>query len=175
MQTPPHLGGHCNRTHLDEGVLDCLIGLPIESMVDVGCGPGGMVKMALAKGIAAFGIDGDPNVINSNIRLHDFTYGPYEMDEVDLAWSVEFLEHVPEQCLDNVFSVFRKCKYVFCTHNHLPEDNGQHVNYRSNDYWRDIFYMYGFLYESECTKTLRRVSTMKRNFVRKTGQFFRRI
>ena len=49
---PAHLGGHDNETHLDNGVLDYMISkYKIESYVDVGCGPGGMVELAASKGL----------------------------------------------------------------------------------------------------------------------------
>jgi 2-polyprenyl-3-methyl-5-hydroxy-6-metoxy-1,4-benzoquinol methylase len=53
---PPHLGGHDNETHLDSGVLDYMIKkYKIESYLDVGCGPGGMVELAASKGLRVMG------------------------------------------------------------------------------------------------------------------------
>lgn len=49
MSLPEHLGGHKNRTHLDEGSLDhCIKILQVKSMLDIGCGPGGMVEIGRA-------------------------------------------------------------------------------------------------------------------------------
>ena len=43
---PVHLGGHFNRTHVDEGVLLLARSqLGVETLLDVGCGPGGMVMI----------------------------------------------------------------------------------------------------------------------------------
>jgi len=42
-----HLGGHFNRTHLDEGSLLFIIKeFNIKSFLDIGCGPMGMVVLA---------------------------------------------------------------------------------------------------------------------------------
>ena len=59
-ELPSHLGGHKNKTHLDEGTIDYLIKkFKPKSFLDIGCGPGGMVKIATNKGLKARGIDGD--------------------------------------------------------------------------------------------------------------------
>ena len=50
---PPamHLGGHEELTQFDEGVFDDLVSrFDLRSFLDVGCGPGGMVCYALARG-----------------------------------------------------------------------------------------------------------------------------
>ena len=67
MSLPEHLGGHKNITHLDEGALDHMMRiLNVKSMLDIGCGPGGMVKLAKSKGLDAYGIDGDFSVERDN-------------------------------------------------------------------------------------------------------------
>jgi len=156
-------------TNMDEGVLNFLIGtLSIESMVDVGCGPGGMVKLARSLGLDAYGIDGDPEVFPD--FLHNFEDGSLSVDRTDLAWSVEFLEHIEEQYLDNVFSVFKQSQFVFCTAN--PKPGPWHFNCNPFGYWVDQFYRRGFAFNAQMTEELRFVSTMDREFVEDTGMFF---
>jgi SAM-dependent methyltransferase len=163
------LGGHCNMTNMDKGSLDYIVrNLGIKTMVDVGCGPGGMVTLAKEMGVDAVGIDGDPTVI-SDIR-HDFENGPFVIEPKDLAWSVEFLEHIEEQYLDNVFSVFGNCKYVFCTHN--PKPGPWHSNCKPNEYWVKEFTKRGFKYAPLTTQGIKEHSTMVREFVQNTGMFF---
>ena len=49
---PQHLGGHENETHIDDGALSYFIeNFDVKSMVDIGCGPGGMVDLAKRKGL----------------------------------------------------------------------------------------------------------------------------
>jgi len=46
-ELPKHLGGHQNKTHLDVGTLEFFKStFNIKSMLDIGCGPGGMVNLA---------------------------------------------------------------------------------------------------------------------------------
>lgn len=163
------IGGHMFMTNIDPGALAYIAEtLPIKTMIDVGCGPGGMIKEAEKLGITAYGIDGDPAI--SPDVLHHFDDGPLEVDKADLAWSIEFLEHINEKSLDNVFSVFKKCKYVFCTHNMKP--GPFHQNCRPNEYWLEVFKNNGFEYGQEMTTQIKKHSTMEREFVRDTGTFF---
>ena len=75
-------------------------------MLDVGCGPGGMIELAESVGISSWGIDGDPYVKRQTpVIIHDYTLGPVDASRLprkqfDLAWSVEFLEHVEEKFID---------------------------------------------------------------------------
>jgi len=163
------IGGHCNMTNLDAGVLNYLVStFGIESMIDVGCGPGMMIYLARKAGLQAYGVDGDPTV-HPDV-LHNFDHGPLVVELADLAWSVEFLEHVDECFLDNVFSVLEKCRYVFCTAN--PKPGPWHSNCQPIRYWKQVFHDRGFWFDTAATTFIRRVSTMERDFVRDTGMFF---
>jgi cyclopropane fatty-acyl-phospholipid synthase-like methyltransferase len=163
------VGGHCYMTNEDWGALAFMVkALQLKSMVDVGCGTGGMVHVARKLGLESYGIDGDPNVLPE--VLHDFYKGSLEIEKVDLAWSVEFLEHIKESYLDNVFSVFNKCKYVFCTKN--PNEGKWHTNCNDHMYWLKIFNDRGFRIDEPFTKQIKQHSTMEREFVKDTGAFF---
>jgi len=98
---PSHLGGHSNKTWIDSGSLQCMYDYyGVRTMIDVGCGPGGQVSEAHKIGIEATGFDGDYTV-NPDVLI-DFTKDEYETDDTwDMAWCVEFLEHVEEQYLPN--------------------------------------------------------------------------
>lgn len=181
-KTPTHLGGHDRITHLDKGALDYLVGrFRIRSMLDVGCGPGGMVLLARSLGLSADGVDGDPAVREflPDVIQHDFIKGPMirrlsygESYKWDLAWSVEFLEHVEERYLLNVFAALDRCCVVFVTHA-LPGVGGyHHVNCRSEAYWCNRFGLNGFVLDEEATTGCRAASTMDRDFARRTGKVF---
>ena len=164
------LGGHLGVTNMDVGALQYLVDtFAIKTMIDVGCGPGGMVKAARELGLIAYGLDGDI-WCNANI-VHDFTKGPFEIERMDLAWSVEFLEHVEERYMSNIFSVLNKCKYVFCTHN--PKPGLWHSNCMPNEYWIDVFENNDFEYDEEVTLQVKKKSTMVKSFVQDNGTFFR--
>jgi cyclopropane fatty-acyl-phospholipid synthase-like methyltransferase len=164
------IGGHEGITNLDEGALQHIIDVfDVKSMIDIGCGPGGMVKVAHQLGLRVVGVDGDETVNPDS--LHDYEKAPLLVGEWDLAWCVEFLEHIREEYLPNVFSTFNSCRYVFCTAN--GNRGPYHSNCRSKDYWINQFREYGFIYDHAMTEELKEYSTMHREFVQKTGMFFR--
>jgi len=94
--------------------------------------------------------------------FHDYTTGKYILDETyDLGWSVEFLEHVGEEYLDNIFSALSCCKVVCCTHA-LPNQSGvHHVNCRKPKYWIDVFKKYGFRHDTRSSLYIKIISDMK--------------
>jgi 2-polyprenyl-3-methyl-5-hydroxy-6-metoxy-1,4-benzoquinol methylase len=176
-----HLGGHLWTTHIDDGALSLLKEeLGITTLLDVGCGTGGMVEHAESMGITAEGIDGDytvkfPEAVVDKIKLHDYTTGVSHLKKTyDLIWSVEFLEHVEEQFMDNYMADFKKGKYVMITFNRgLKRAGHHHVNCQLEPYWVDAFERRGFIVDWEMTARVREASTMKREFVRDTGLVFK--
>jgi SAM-dependent methyltransferase len=203
-KVPEHLGGHMNKTHTDEGVLTFMRDtMKSNSMVDIGCGPGGQVELARSLGYeTVIGIDGDWSVLPKtaeNICLewmgestsedeqkespfwfvHDFSekpasflYQPYVPVFFDLAWSVEFLEHVEEQYIPNYMPIFQACKYAIVTHAVPGQDGHHHVNCQEKDYWVDKFREYDMIYQDELTVMARDSSTMKKPFIKRTGLVF---
>jgi SAM-dependent methyltransferase len=179
-----HLGGHFNITHLDSGALEWAIeNYQVKSMLDIGCGPGGMVELAVKKyGLDALGIDGDftlERFDDSKFLIHDYTKGHAEINkDFDLAWSCEFVEHVYEEFLPNYMPSFQSCKVVIMTY--APPGHGgyHHVNCRPEEYWIEKFKNYGFSYDENLTKELRIASTMNiekpkaKQFVKNRGMVF---
>lgn len=181
METPLHLGGHAGIVHEDLGALAwAKQKFGIKSAVDVGCGPGHMVKHMLDAGIDARGIDGDPNLTWG--RPEKFIRQDYSIDgvgvmvndgPVDLGWAVEFLEHVEEQYLPNVFKTFEDCKVLIVTAAPPGTEAGHHhVNCKDIEYWKAKFLEFDFYFDAEATVQLRAASKMTRNFMRETGMVF---
>lgn len=134
---PEHLGGHYGYTNMDKPTLDYLIKrFHVKSMLDIGCGTGGMVEYARSLGIDARGVDGDPNMQSEFVDTHDFTKGVLVPErEYDLIWSVEFVEHVEEEFVQNILETFKSGKVLMMTHA-LPKQGGKHhVNLQWADYW----------------------------------------
>ena len=152
-----------------ESILGCV------SLVDVGCGPGGQVEMAGIHGIDCIGIDGDPSVAPD--ILHDFTEGPlpdntFGDDGVNVAWCVEFVEHVEEKYMENYLQLFDQCDAIIMTHA-IPKQRGHHhVNCKSPDYWIDVMRKRGFRVSSDLTNLVRQSSDMKHDYMRNTGLVF---
>lgn len=179
MNLPKHLGGHLNKTHVDEGNLNWLIeNFKIKSLLDVGCGPGGMVELAHKKGLKSLGVDGDYTLKrfdNNFFVIHDYTTGPLDLNEkYDLCWSVEFVEHVEEKYIDNYMQTIKNAELVVITHAPPGWPGHHHVNCQTADYWINVFKNYNFKYNSDLTNTLREKSTMKKQFIQRNGLFFSR-
>lgn len=187
--TPLHLGGHKYITHTDHGVLRwCRDKLNIHSMIDIGCGPGGQVRAAREEGYEwAIGIDGDPAVQDPGLmNQHDFTTGPvFLFGNYQLAWCVEFLEHVEDQYIDNVFSAFSMSDYAVVTAAPPGKGGFHHVNCRSWEWWKNVFYRSGWTENEALGEQMRAHSTMlaegeargvnPRDFVRQRGHFMQRM
>lgn len=192
---PDHLGGHEFETHIDEGALKHLIKkFGIKSMIDVGCGPGGMVKKAKELGLQVVGVDGDFTIdremdVQMQVYIHDYSKSeyvhkePWQVDNFnyefvdaafDLAWCVEFLEHVDAEYIYNFMATFRQCKYVICTHAFPGQPGKHHVNCRDHQYWVDIFTAFGFEVDPETTNEIREASTMGERYMRQQSLFFKR-
>lgn len=180
-ETNDHLGGHLNRTNIDEGALQWLINrFEPESFVDIGCGPGGMVDLALSEGLDAMGIDGDPSIVRDFIHKHDFTHEPYYPPrKYDIGWSVEFVEHVYEKYMTNYMPVFRMCKVAVVTYAPPGTPGHHHVNLQEESYWIEKFKDNGLTFDLALTTELRNASTMNLNkkshekrFVQKRGMVF---
>lgn len=173
-----YLGGHNWVTHTDEGSLRFVKEeLSVTTMLDVGCGPGGQVKTALALGIDAEGVDGDPRVIAEaeGFVIHecDYTKSTFEK-EVDFIWSVEFLEHVKEEYQENYMKTFMKAKHVFITFAPPGKGGNHHVNLKPAEYWIKVFETHGFIFDLTITSQIRNDSTMQREFVKRNGLYFRK-
>lgn len=178
-QLPQHLGGHENETHIDDGALSYFIkNFDVKSMVDIGCGPGGMVDLAKRKGLDVIGLDGDftvarPDEIKDNVVIHDFVKGAYQLDKIyDLAWTVEFVEHVEEKYMDNFIDVMKQCKYVIMTHAFPGQPGHHHVNCQHASYWVKEMGKRGFIYDNITTMAVRSVSTMRERYIRQQSLFF---
>jgi len=180
---PDHLGGHMNKTHVDVGVLEIFKSMSeCKSFIDVGCGPGGQVQTAARLDFErCVGVDGDWTVLPKNVYdqkttfyLHDFTKEPVQRDlgYFDLAWSVEFLEHVEEKYIPNYMILFQRSKYIVVTHA-LPGQAGHHhVNCQEPKYWVDKFAEYDIIYDEALTTKVREASTMAKPFIKRTGLAF---
>jgi len=184
---PDYLGGHLNRTNIDEPLLLHVKNkFNIKSMLDIGCGPGGMRKVANRNNIEWFGVDGDPTVIENTdcSLLHDFTLGEAKLDKTfDLVWCTEFLEHVEEKYVSNYMPLFKLGKLAVVTAAPPGWPGHHHVNCREESYWIDVFKEYGLYYDDALTGQFKTISKMnpenkgyrygdRKNFFLKAGLVF---
>lgn len=172
-----YLAGHDDVTHTDEGVLDYLIKtFSIKSMLDIGCGPGGMLDLAKQKQLTVQGVDGDYTLPQRPDRIIlDFTKQKWEgTEQYDLGWSVEFVEHVRKEYMENYLAAFDCCKYVLMTGAPPGTPGNHHVNCQPHDFWIYVLEDRGFKYDDAATKEIRCKSSMVRSFIRENGLFFRK-
>ena len=131
------------------------------SLLDIGCGAGGIVFDALMQGIPAFGIDGSNynkktgymywSILKNNLLTCDATKNYYfkKSDEpfrfkVISSW--ECLEHIPEKnipnFLKNIYQNLDSDGYFIGSISKLPyEKDGivYHVTLKDNTWWEDKF------------------------------------
>ena len=157
-----HLGGHFDFTAMVVKTFDYIQEkYNIRSMLDIGCGPAGMVEYANYKGVYAIGVDGDPELGEKPYTiLHDFTTGQLELDETfELVYSTEFVEHVEEQYLNNFMTLFQKGCYVFISAAPPGQSGHHHVNCKNKEYWIQKFEQYDFEYLPEDSEEIAKTST----------------
>jgi cyclopropane fatty-acyl-phospholipid synthase-like methyltransferase len=158
---PEHLGGHYGYTNMDRPSLKYLVEhFNIKSMLDVGCGTGGMVEYAHSLGLDALGVDGDTNVACDHIVNHDFTQGAYIPDkEYDLIWCVEFVEHVEAKFIPNFLETFRHGKILMMTFAPPGQGGKHHVNLQTASYWTNKLYK-DWKVDRESTDHIRNTTTI---------------
>ena len=153
---PPHLGGHFGNTNVDTATLGYLVKrYGIATMLDVGCGPGGMIDAAAALGVDTLGIDGDSTITRPDVLIHDFTTGPMRTADFDLIWCVEFVEHVEAQYQDNFLATFAGGKVLFLTAAPPGFPGWHHVNCQEPQYWIDLLGQHGWALDTEATQWVR--------------------
>jgi|TARA_R110000787_G_scaffold13767_3_gene42892 hypothetical protein len=179
-----HLGGSNGRCHIDQGAFNYMVSeFKIKSMLDIGSGTNQMVEVAHEAGIDGIGIDGDGTFKRKGpFAIHDYTKGTFivatktnENRKFDLAWSVEFLEHVEEEYIENYMSTFKQCHYVIVTAAPPGTPGWHHVNCQNKEYWIEKFNEYGFVFDEAATSGVRKASTMGRDFMRDNGMVFQNI
>lgn len=180
----PHLGGY-NRTHDGQGTWcpelwqKLIDDLGIKSMVEIGSGLGDTVRWFRDQGIYSLGIEGEPTAAReSGAIIHDYTKGPRRVAECDLVWSAEVVEHIEEEFIDNFMQTFKAGRYVGLSAAQPGDFGYHHVNCRSPDYWIEVFKRYGFTYDREYTRALKRVvpfGVPRCRCIRNNFLFFRRV
>lgn len=169
---PAHLGGHQNMTWIDESVLDYLIArYRVRTMLDIGCGPGGMVDLAEQRGLEVWGVDGDPTLARDGIATHDFTMGPLVLlRQWELIWCVEFVEHVEQQYQENYLATFDAGRVLFLTAAYPGQGGHHHVNEQPSAYWIDLLQSRGWALDDEATEWVRHNGATP--FAKMTGMVF---
>lgn len=140
------------------------LGVP-DTMLDMGCGDGEMVRTAMAQGCAAFGIERNTAVFEEGIAddlfelifMRDLSRPlPNNGHTYDLVMCLEVAEHLPESAADvfveNVAS--RVGKYLVFSAAAPGQGGDGHINCQPQEYWRRKFESKGLVYEADKTAQL---------------------
>lgn len=158
-----HLGGYIKdgdpNTYLPDIWGYISLKYNIQSVLDIGCGTAHALKWFRDYRKAfVLGIDGDSNAIKDSVipaerlRQHDYTKGPLHLKNTyDLGLSLEFLEHVEEQYIENFMATFKSCRYVLISHATPGQQGFHHVNCKEKQYWINLFSQQGFIELSDET------------------------
>jgi len=103
--------------------------LGVKSVLDVGCGRGFSTSWFAMHGADVLCVEGSHDAVTRSVLPdpanqlveHDFSRGPWWPDRTyDIAWSVEFLEHVNLQYHFNYVAALRKAAVIFVTSSNGP-------------------------------------------------------
>jgi len=144
----------------------------IASMVDIGSGFGFAMKFVKDHfpGIRVEGVEGSKKVCDlhlcpKSVVQHDYTTGPVTIDDFDLGWSTEFVEHVEEQYVPNFVETFKCCRYVAFTYAYKGQGGHHHVNENTEEYWIGVMESNGFEYLADETCKLRELAELDKQEV----------
>ena len=133
----------------------------IHSVIDVGCGRGVSTRWFLEHGAKVLCVEGSHDAVTQSflpsqyIVEHDYARGPWWPNQTyDVAWCVEFLEHVSRQYLFNYMQTFRQAALIFATSSRWG--GWHHVEIHSDVWWIRQFRLHGFQYEPELTAQVRK-------------------
>lgn len=120
-----HLGGFTNfdSAGVSANLFNYMIGvLAVKSFIDVGCGKGFSTKYFYDRSVKVLCVEGSHDAVTQSLLPshkvveHDFSRGEWWPEETyDVAWSVEFLEHVGRQYMHNYLPIFHKSALLFVT------------------------------------------------------------
>lgn len=134
----------------------------VHSFLDIGCGRGFSTSWFYMHGVDVLCAEGSHDAIersvlpdpSTQVVEHDFSRGPWWPEKTyDVAWSVEFLEHVNVQFHYNYVTAFRKAALIFVTSS--SGGGWHHVEVHNKDWWIRKYESYGFRYSEELTNQVK--------------------
>lgn len=125
---------------------------PCKSIVDVGCGVGGWLKVFEKHGVNDYlGIDGDYvprdmlKIPREKFRAQDLSYLK-DIGQFDVACTLEVAEHLPEESADSFIAALVNAAPVVLFSAAIPRQGGTgHINEQWQSYWHEKFASYGYV------------------------------
>lgn len=126
--------------------------LPIESVLDVGCGTGAWLNEWRTSGASVHGIDGAYARQTLNLGENEFTSvdlaAPVSLGRKwDLVQSLEVAEHLPPGAAINFVRTLTEHSLGLVLFSAAPPGQGgeNHINERPLNYWRSLFAAEGYV------------------------------
>ncbi len=134
--------------------------LKATSVVDIGCGPGGLLESLIKAGVHCIGIDGNPlnkeffdkrNPEYKHRFYNEYAQNVIPEEKYDLVTCVEVMEHIPDEVNEKILEIWRdKCKMFLFTstpYTTTPEFDNQwgHINVKPTDHWIKFFEERGYV------------------------------
>ena len=176
IAVPKYAQGSCGITHTDEGLLRYFWQLGCRSMLDLGCGPGGQVRVARKLGYRALGIDVDPLMYRRpGVALYDLCVEQLTLPQpADLVWSVETAEHIPPDSVQRYIDALtdNASQFIVLTASQMEAE--LHVSVHPREWWIDqVQQRQGWRHLANASDIISLHSTMQREFLTQTGMIFK--
>lgn len=140
------------------------IGVPV-SMLDAGCGAGHLVKIALAIGVRAVGIDCNPGLYDEpysfepHFLVRDLTEPmAASVTPVELVLCLEVAEHLPPESAGTLCDTLAAAtgKTLLFSAATPGQGGAGHLNEQPHGYWRALLTACGLVEDEVLTADLRR-------------------
>lgn len=133
-----------------------------KSVIDFGCGAGRFLISYDKQGIPVLGIDNHKQALKTSpledgkLEKHNFQKPYYPDKKYDVAYCIETLEHIPDECSDIVISSINRSASTAIITAATPGQRGTlHINEMPRKEWIDRFESHGFTYKNEITESIR--------------------
>lgn len=160
-----NLSEHRYDNKLSVELLNFLKSNNIQSILDLGSGPGQYAHYFEGNGINCDCYDGNPHteeLSNGKCKVLDLTERVNLNKKYDCVLSLEVGEHIPAEYetifIENIIN--HASKYIITSWATIGQGGHGHVNEKSNEYIESIFLQYNWKRDKEAEKKLREVAEL---------------
>jgi SAM-dependent methyltransferase len=137
-----------------------------KTVLDVGCGTGGLIMALRARGVNAFGLEYSQAALRLcrarglDVRQFDLEHDSGDGRKVDVVVSLEVAEHLPEHIADRFVDLLCASAPIVVMTAATPGQGGtDHVNEQPHEYWIEKFAKRGLTYQKDASMEWRALWT----------------